>query len=578
MATAPDFLMPRQVPYAPMPTGLGGYGQQAYRLAGTPPQTQQRSYNLSGPLAPFATPSSGGSSGGGELAGLLGLLAQNPNMLSGITNAAKGLLGGGSQAQFPGSMLDTAQKAGSLAELLPGAVNPPMISPTPPLADPEIVKAIQPTAQIPAADSLAGLLSPSASAAPAMITPSAPTIAMNPAVDAAITQAGSQIASTAPLTATEQALANIGATAGTAAGGAGAAAFPGSMLAAAQSGAPLSALVSASAPSLGVPAGLLTPAQYATAITPTATIPGAAGTGAAAGSGTLASLAGPAAVVAGGLLAAQGISKGKEGQAALGGGIAGAGASLMGLGALGPLGLAGAAIAAIGASMVNTKEFGDVALRNYWNAVDSGRGIGETDPNELAQGFINFYRTNKNEFAPQAVYGRTGNETFMQDFKRQINTAIESGAVPPTATPQEIYAQVIQPWIGSMGAGPQDQAARAIQDHMLTDLVASYQAGKPISNAEVKGDRKFDIVSNPLRYPSAAQPAQPTPGMATMSAPGLDLSGDMVMIPPEEDVLGMAMQQAPAATGSYGGLLAQVANATPLDSPYAGLLSQWRTV
>ena len=519
MATAPDFLMPRQVPYSPAPAGLGGYAQQAYRLAGTPPQTQQRTYNLSGPLAPFASPG-GGSSGGGELAGLLGLLAQNPNMLSGITNAAKGLLGGGSQAQFPGSMLDTAQKAGSLAELLPGAVNPPMISPTPPLADPEIVKAIQPTAQIPAADSLAGLLSPSASAAPAMISPSAPTIAMNPAVDAAITQAAGG--------------------AGTAAGGAGAAAFPGSMLAAAQSGAPLSALVSASAPSLGVPAGLLTPAQYATAITPTATIPGAAGAGA---SGTLAGLAGPAALIAGGLLAGQGISQGKEGQAALGGGIAGAGASLMGFGALGPLGLAGAAIAALGASMVNTKEFGDVALRNYWNAVDSGRGIGETDPNELAQGFINFYRTNKNEFAPQAVYGRTGNETFMQDFKRQINTAIESGAVPPTATPQEIYAQVIQPWISSMGAGPQDQAARAIQDHMLTDLVASYQAGKPISNAEVKGDRKFDIVANPLRYPSAAQPAQPTPGMATMSAPAglLDLSGDMVMIPPGEDVLAQYM-------------------------------------
>jgi hypothetical protein len=545
MATPPEFLMPRQVPYAPMPQGLGSYGQQAYRLAGTPPQTQQRTYNLSGPLAPFASPG-GGSSGGSDLAGLLGLLAQNPQALSGITNAAKGLLGG-DMPTIPGSTRNLLQNGASVNSLLTGQLEP------------------------------------------TLITPSAPTIGMNPAVDAAITQAGQGAAGAAApagaaasgltpsgLTATQQAIANIGSGAGAAGGGAAAAAFPGSTLGLLQSGVPTSALISASAPSLGIPAGLLTPAQLSTAITPTATIPGAAGAGA---SGTLAGLAGPAALIAGGLLAGQGISKGKEGQAALGGGIAGAGASLMGLGALGPLGLAGAAIAAIGASMVNTKEFGDVALRNYWNAVDSGRGIGETDPNELAQGFINFYRTNKNEFAPQAVYGRTGNETFMQDFKRQINTAIESGAVAPTATPQEIYAQVIQPWVGSMGAGPQDQAARAIQDHMLIDLVASYQAGKPISNAEVKGDRKFEIVANPLRYPSAqaAQPAQPTPGMATMSAPGLDLSGDMVMIPPEEDVLGMAMQQAPAATGSYGGLLAQVANATPLDSPYAGLLSQWRT-
>lgn len=483
MATPPEFLMPRQVPYAPMPQGLGAYGQQAYRLAGAPPQTQSRQYSLSGPLAPFAGPGGGGGSSGGDLAGLLGLLAQNPNALSGITNAAKGLLGGGSQAQFPGSMLDTAQKAGSLAELLPGAANPSMIAPS--------------------------ISSP---------------LTMNPAVDAAITQAG----------AGGGALPAAGA--GTAAGGASAAAFPGSMLAAAQSGAPLSALISAS-PSLGVPAGLLTPAQYATAITPTATIPGAAGAGAGA-SGSLAGLAGPAALIAGGLLAGQGISKGKEGQAALGGGIAGAGASLMGLGALGPLGLAGAAIAALGASMVNTKEFGDVALRNYWNAVDSGRGIGETDPNELAQGFINFYRTNKNEFPGQAKYGRTGNEDFMQDFKRTINSAIEQGTVAPNATPQEIHAKVVQPWIDTMGQGPQNVEARAIQDFMLQDLIASYQSGKPISNAEVKGDRKFSIVADPIRYPAA-----PTPGMATMGAPAemIDLSGDMIPVPLGEDVLAQYM-------------------------------------
>lgn len=553
MATPPEFLMPRQVPYAPQPAGLGAYGQQAYRLAGAPPQTQQRQYNLSGPLAPFAGPGGGGSSGGSDLAGLLGLLAQNPNALSGITNAAKGLLGGGTQAQFPGSMLDTAQKAGSLAELFPGAATPPMISPSAPTIDmnPAVDQAITQAGQ--GAGSLSSILSPSASA-PSFISPSAPAIGINPAVDAAITSAGS------------------------AAGGAGAAAIPGSMLSIAQSGAPLSALISAS-PSLGVPAGLLTPAQYATAITPTATIPGAAGAGAGA-SGSLAGFAGPAALIAGGLLAGQGISQGKEGQAALGGGIAGAGASLMGLGALGPLGLAGAAIAALGASMVNTREFGDVALRNYWNAVDAGRGIGETDPNELAQGFVNFYRTNKNEFPGQAKYGRTGNEDFMQDFKRTINSAIEQGTVTPNATPQEIHAKVIQPWIDTMGQGPQNAEARAIQDFMLQDLIASYQRGAPISNAEVKGDRKFSIVADPIRYPSA--PATPTPGMATMDAPGYDLSGDMIAIPPGEDVLGMAMaarqQQPPDRDAEYRGLLSQIANATPTDSPYAGLLSQWRTV
>ncbi len=146
MATPPEFLMPRQVPYAPMPQGLGAYGQQAYRLAGAPPQTQQRQYSLSGPLAPFAGPGGGGGSGGGDLAGLLGLLAQNPQALSGITNAAKGLLNGNSTPLVPGSTRSLLQGGASTTSLMSG---------------------IEPT----------------------LIAPSAPTIGMNPAVDAAITSA-----------------------------------------------------------------------------------------------------------------------------------------------------------------------------------------------------------------------------------------------------------------------------------------------------------------------------------------------------------------------------------------------------
>ncbi|MFN9958155.1 MAG: hypothetical protein ACK55I_34050, partial [bacterium] len=72
---------------------------------------------------------------------------------------------------------------------------------------------------------------------------------------------------------------------------------------------------------------------------------------------------------------AKAIEAGKEGQAAFSAATTAASAAkLLNIGALGgPVGMAvAAAIAAIGASMVNTKEFGDVALRNYWNAVDQG--------------------------------------------------------------------------------------------------------------------------------------------------------------------------------------------------------------
>jgi hypothetical protein len=260
--------------------------------------------------------------------------------------------------------------------------------------------------------------------------------------------------------------------------------------------------------------------------TPQPAIAGLGGSG-----GGLAAAAPYAGLIGGGLLAADGIAQGREGQAALGGALAGyGGASLAGysgLAAAGPWGLAAAALAAIGSSMVNTREFGDVALRNYWSGVDSGRNIGESDPTELAQGFINFYRTNKNEFAPQAVYGRTGNEDFLFDMTQKINSAVSGGQVAQDATPQQVYAQVVQPWMQTMGAGPQNEDARRVQDFMMTDLINSYMTGKPISNAQVKNDSKFRIVSErPVYSGTYGRPAQPT-----MAAPEAVMAPEFMFTP-----------------------------------------------
>jgi hypothetical protein len=213
----------------------------------------------------------------------------------------------------------------------------------------------------------------------------------------------------------------------------------------------------------------------------------------------------------------KGIQSGKESQAALGGfglgaGLAGLGSagvsSLGGLAALGatPVGLAAAAIAAIGASLVNTKEFGDVALRNYWNAVDKGRGFGQAPPEELAQGFINFYRTNKNEFPGQAKYGRTGNEDFVYDMTQVINDAVKSGKVGKDVDPTTMYKEVVQPWLNTMGEGPKNEDAKRIQDFMMTDLIHNFMAGAPISNSQVKGDSKYKMVSEKPVYAGAPPP------------------------------------------------------------------------
>jgi hypothetical protein len=200
------------------------------------------------------------------------------------------------------------------------------------------------------------------------------------------------------------------------------------------------------------------------------------------------------------------IEQGKEGRAAFNAAMTAASAGkLFGIGALGgpPGMLAAAAIAALGASLVNTKEFGDKALENYWKAVDQGRDFGSAPPEELAQGFINFYRTNKNEFPGQAKYGRKGNEEFVYDMTQVINKAVKDGTVDKGADAATIFEKAVQPWLNTMGSGPQNEDARRIQNFMMTDLIHNFMYGQPISNAQVKGDKNYKIVSERPVYAGA---------------------------------------------------------------------------
>ena len=274
---------------------------------------------------------------------------------------------------------------------------------------------------------------------------------------------------------------------------------------------------------------------------------------------------------------AKAIESGKEGRAAFNAAMT---AAQFG----GPVtALAAAAVAAIGASLVNTKEYGDVALRNYWDAVDKGRGLGAAPPEELAQGFINFYRTNKNEFAGQEKYGRTGNEDFVYDMTQVINNAVKNGVVPKDADANVMYRQVVQPWLNSMGSGPQNEDARRIQDFMMTDLIHNFMQGKPISNAQVKGDKKFKIVSERPVYagapPATTQQTQQanTQGMGPSMDPAA-LADFMQAQNPYGDVMQFADGGAIGedynfgfAAGGLGSLPEYKAGGKLLDGPGDGM-------
>jgi hypothetical protein len=325
-------------------------------------------------------------------------------------------------------------------------------------------------------------------------------------------------------------------------------------------------------PLTGVAQTLVSPA--ASAATGAASGAGAAGTGAAgagAGTSTLTGKVIPGLQAALGLYEAyKGIEAGKEGRAALGGFGAGAGIATLagatpGFGALaaaGPIGLAAAAIAAIGASMVNTKEQGDVALRNYWKAVDQGRGLGSAPPEELAEGFINFYRTNKNNFAGQEAYGRKGNEDFVYDMTQVVNKAVKDGTVPKDATAEEIYQKAVQPWLSSLGSGPQDADAKRIQDFMMTDMIYNFMQGKPISNAQVKGDKNFKIVSEKPVFAGSAPPIVGQMEQAREQALTRGVDGRALA-----EFLGSRGEGIPAAISPFAEKAVPVNRAVPTEEP-----------
>jgi len=257
---------------------------------------------------------------------------------------------------------------------------------------------------------------------------------------------------------------------------------------------------------------------------------------------------------------AKAIEAGKEGRAAFSAASTAASAAKLGA-PLGPAGmLAAAAIAAIGASMVNTKEQGDIALRNYWKAVDGGRGLGSAPPEELANGFINFYRTNKNNFAGQEKYGRKGNEDFVYDMTQIVNKAVKDGTVSKDADAHEIYQKAVQPWLNSMGSGPQDEDAKRIQDYMMTDMIYNFMQGKPISNAQVKGDKNYKIVSEKPVFAGGTSPVVGQMQQAREQALTQGIDGRALA-----EFLGNRAEGIPTAVNPFAEAPVQVKRGIPVD-------------
>lgn len=83
-------------------------------------------------------------------------------------------------------------------------------------------------------------------------------------------------------------------------------------------------------------------------------------------------------------------------------------------------------------------------------------------------------------------YGRMGENKFTTDMAGQINSALKSGTIQKGATPDQIYQQVVDPWMKSWNKGDlsKDPHGPAIQN-MITQLIGQWQGGQLTSSTKV---------------------------------------------------------------------------------------------
>ncbi|MDA8350495.1 MAG: hypothetical protein M0038_17140 [Pseudomonadota bacterium] len=93
----------------------------------------------------------------------------------------------------------------------------------------------------------------------------------------------------------------------------------------------------------------------------------------------------------------------------------------------------------------------------------------------------------------ELAFGRMGEGKLMDQMTTQINNAIASGAISKTASPSQLYSQIVQPWLQSQNAyvSPTDivssngtRAGNSIND-LLTQLIGQWQSGALTSSSKV---------------------------------------------------------------------------------------------
>lgn len=177
-----------------------------------------------------------------------------------------------------------------------------------------------------------------------------------------------------------------------------------------------------------------------------------------------------------------------------------------------------------------------------------------------------------------AKYGRMGEQKFTNDMVSQINQAAQQGIISSSSTPQEVYNQVVAPWVASMGSGWSNVGSTytATTQGLLQDMVTQYMSGTAAQNWKARGgDSPFSTLPayGSLGFGKTAAPA-PTQGTATsanQSSTALPTAGNVAL--PAIAGVGLGMALGSGISGLAGATNVQVAPAAQDTAAGAGSAS-----
>lgn len=177
-------------------------------------------------------------------------------------------------------------------------------------------------------------------------------------------------------------------------------------------------------------------------------------------------------------------------------------------------GAIGALTSAFGPGAKDPETVGAQKLLNATSANGNNPAVAGsvTNPYLMLQGLMDQHSS---ELPIFQKYGRANSLGFVKDMTTQINTALRSGQISKSDTPDTVYQKVVQPWVNSLGDWNKvGDTYKSTVSGLLQNMTSQFMTGQEYQNwSAIGGDNPF-VSMTPFGGVSVAMPttANSSPG------------------------------------------------------------------